>query len=131
MNVSPSFPCHQPFDVIIFNEVFHYFLSPTAALERALSLIGSGQGEKQNQKHRIVISHPKGSRSVEKQHAANSIFCPNHMPSLLELQDMIDKAHLPLQVVKPRTTNSLSGEVGDGGYNLSMKDFYFVVLETK
>lgn len=106
-----SFHHDQPYDTIIFNEAFHYFPSQVDPLNHAVQLLRPQRGS------RIIISHPKGLKSIHRQHEMSPILVPLMAPTVKDLKALIDKEDLPLEVVTDEAVDQ--------------SDLYLIVLEWK
>ena len=81
------------YDTLIFNEAFHYFTSHAQPLHHALSLLRQQPGS------RIVLSHPKGLKSIHLQHEMSPILVPLQAPTVAELKALVAAEGMPLRVL--------------------------------
>jgi 2-polyprenyl-3-methyl-5-hydroxy-6-metoxy-1,4-benzoquinol methylase len=93
------------FDIVFLNAVLHHFSNPLDAIHGASRLVKPGG--------RVVVSHPKGSGSVAKQHRHNPLLAPSTMPSLNQMRAFGDMAGLELLLNESQARS----------------DYYVVVLE--
>ena len=77
------------FDVIVFNECFHYFVSHQQVINDSIKLL--------NKNGSILISHPLGFNNVFSQHNKNRLLVPNLLPTSDKIK-MYLSSHPSMQV---------------------------------
>ena len=66
------------FDVIVFNECFHYFVNHQEIIDKSINLL--------NRRGSIIISHPTGFTNVFSQHNKNHLMVPNLLPTIEKIK---------------------------------------------
>ncbi|KAJ1410391.1 S-adenosyl-L-methionine-dependent methyltransferase [Ochromonadaceae sp. CCMP2298] len=75
------------FDSIVFNECLHYFEDQQEAIEKAVRLCKPAGAHGVS---KIVISHPRGMKNVRLLNQHNQLMVPSLLPTVDELQQIID-----------------------------------------
>jgi len=77
-SVGPETDGRSGFDVVVFNECFHYFVNHQEVFEKSINLLTKNGS--------IIISHPLGFSNVFSQHNKNKLLVPNLLPTIDKIE---------------------------------------------